>query len=88
LNLRQQYSFLYMHSFSLALHLLHRLDIMRLLLTYNAAVDAVNSDSATPLHFAAQRGHIDACTLLLDHGAKVRIYSQLYSAYRQHASHV
>jgi ankyrin repeat protein len=45
---------------------------MRLLLAYNAAVDAVNSDQATPLHFAAQRGHIDACTLLLDHGAKVR----------------
>jgi Ankyrin repeats (many copies) len=44
---------------------------MQLLLRHGAAMDACNTDDATPLHFAAQRGHLEACTRLLDHGAKV-----------------
>lgn len=44
---------------------------MKLLLAHNAAVDSKNTDLASPLHFAAQRGHLEACELLLDHAADV-----------------
>ncbi|KAG5189172.1 hypothetical protein JKP88DRAFT_275642 [Tribonema minus] len=46
---------------------------MQLLLRGGAAVDALNTDRASPLHFAAQRGHLEACALLLDYGAKLNI---------------
>jgi ankyrin repeat protein len=38
---------------------------VRLLLSYNARGDAANSVGTTPLHLAAQGGHLDAAAVLL-----------------------
>lgn len=34
-------------------------------------MDSRDADEATPLHFAASKGHVDVVTWLLDNGAKI-----------------
>ena len=49
-------------------------DVSELETLLNSGLSANTRDewNATPLHWAACRGRIDACTLLLDHGADVQ----------------
>lgn len=46
-------------------------DVVELLITNGADVNAVTPDGRTPLHQAAQNGHTSAVELLLVHGAEV-----------------
>ena len=48
-----------------------RVEIVKLLLEYNAAVNAAQADDFTPLHEAAQNGLLDVTQWLLDRGAQV-----------------
>ena len=43
-----------------------------LLIKKGADVNAQNKDSFTPLHFAADKAHMDMLEVLVKHGAKVR----------------
>ncbi|KAH0579586.1 hypothetical protein H2248_002437 [Termitomyces sp. 'cryptogamus'] len=52
------------------------LNIVKLLLKYNADVDARNHWGETPLHLAASLGHLDIVGLLLKHNADVNARDQ------------
>ena len=49
-------------------------DLCIFLLQNGAKVNQVDS-GFTPLHHAAEHGHADICTLLLDHGAEIEAES-------------
>ena len=59
-------------SFSRALHLTAGLvnasDLLELLLSFNADVDAMNDDLCSPLFYATQSNNLYAASLLLNHG--------------------
>ena len=59
-------------SFSRALHLTAGLvnasDLLELLLSFNADVDAMNDDLCSPLFYATQSNNLYASSLLLNHG--------------------
>ena len=46
--------------------------IARLLLQSGANADCRDADGNTPLHMAAEAGHLEMCELLMDFGARVR----------------
>jgi len=46
-----------------------KLDVIKLLVEHGAKVDAVNSQGATAMHCAAEKGFTEMITYLLDHGA-------------------
>ena len=67
------FSFLFFFfSFSRALHLTAGLvnasDLLELLLSFNADVDAMNDDLCSPLFYATQSNNLYAASLLLNHG--------------------
>lgn len=47
-------------------------DVLELLLSFDADVDALNDDACTPLFYATQSNNLYAASLLLNHGANVR----------------
>lgn len=47
-------------------------DILDLLLSYGAEVDAFNEDGNTPLFFATQSDNQYSASALIDHGANYR----------------
>lgn len=49
-----------------------RKSTVELLIKKGADVNAQNNDSLTPLHFAADKAHMDMVEVLVKHGAKVR----------------
>ncbi|KAH7379148.1 ankyrin repeat-containing domain protein [Phaeosphaeria sp. MPI-PUGE-AT-0046c] len=51
-------------------------DIVRLLLQYDADVDAAHARKKPPLHIACRRGHVEIARLLIDHGANVESISR------------
>ena len=67
------FMFLSLHS---ALHLTAGLvnasDLLELLLSFDADVDAMNDDLCTPLFYATQSNNLYAASLLLDHGKLTR----------------
>jgi ankyrin repeat protein len=48
-------------------------DVVKLLVQYDAKVDAVDTHGRTPLMWAAQHGHYDVVAALLDAGANVKL---------------
>jgi ankyrin repeat protein len=42
---------------------------MRLLLQHGADVEAIKTNGQSPLHRAAEEGHLDCVIVLLEHGA-------------------
>lgn len=46
-----------------------RADTLRLLLVMGSACNLADKEGCTPLHWAAIRGHTEACTVLLQVGA-------------------
>eukprot|EP01063_Lacrimia_lanifica_P024743 TRINITY_DN3259_c0_g1_i1.p1 TRINITY_DN3259_c0_g1~~TRINITY_DN3259_c0_g1_i1.p1 ORF type:complete len:540 (+),score=155.24 TRINITY_DN3259_c0_g1_i1:69-1688(+) len=60
-----------MRPFLTPLHLATRPDVMRVLLTYGAAVNVRDMRGWTPLHEAASKGVLSGMRALLDHGASV-----------------
>ena len=46
---------------------------VRLLLSKGASIEATNKDNYTPLHRAAQSGHISTVELLLSKGASIEV---------------
>ena len=59
-------------SFSRTLHLTAGLvnasDLLELLLSFNADIDAMNDDLCSPLFYATQSNNLYAASLLLNHG--------------------
>ena len=54
-----------------ALHVASRVgdvDVVKLLVSRGASLNAITSDHYTPLHIAAKEGHDDIARLMLDHG--------------------
>ena len=47
-------------------------DVLELLLSFDADVDALNDDACTPLFYATQSNNLYAASLLLNHGANVK----------------
>jgi len=47
-------------------------DLLELLLSFDADVDAMNDDLCSPLFYATQSNNLYAASLLLNHGANVR----------------
>ena len=47
-----------------------------MLIKYNSLVNATDRWSFTPLHEAAQKGRTQLCSLLILHGADVRMRNQ------------
>ena len=50
-------------------------DIVQLLLTKGASIEAVDKDNDTPLHLAARSGHTSTVKLLLSKGASIEVTS-------------
>lgn len=50
---------------------------MQILLEAGAAVDALDRNKNTPLHYAAGYGRKECVALLLEHGAAVYVFSFL-----------
>ena len=46
-------------------------EVMKLLLRYNADVNLLDNRGRTALHVAASKGHVEACSLLLKHGSRI-----------------
>lgn len=53
------------------------MDIATTLLEYGAKANAESKAGFTPLHLAAQEGHTDMATLLIDHHADVNHHSKV-----------
>lgn len=49
------------------------IDIMNLLITYNADLDSLTNSNKSPLHFAVTKEHIIVVDLLIKNGAKIDI---------------
>lgn len=49
--------------------MVRRVEVVNLLLSHHAAVDAVDVNGWTPLHWAAMAGYCEVAVVLLDHGA-------------------
>ena len=60
--------FVVVRALHLAAGLSHASDLMALLLTHGADVDAVNDDLCTPLFYATQANNMYAASLLITHG--------------------
>lgn len=55
-------------------------DMVRLLVTYGASVNAEDSEAWTPLHASATCGHAKLCQFLIDKYAHLVIFSASWTA--------
>lgn len=63
-----------------------QVDALRLLLDYDAPIEARAFDQSTPLHLAAHRGRLDCVRLLLWYGAKAEALDRENASPRVRAS--
>lgn len=63
-----------------------QVDVLRLLLDYDASIEGRTFDQSTPLHLAVQRGRVDCVRLLLWYGAKAEAVDRENSSPRMRAT--
>jgi ankyrin len=58
------------------------MDIAAMLLEYGACADVESKAGFTPLHLAAQEGHVDMTNLLLEHKSDINQSSKVSTPFR------